>query len=165
MNKLFKEFFDSERSAGLILILSTLLSFVIANSFLGSSYRHFWHAQFLNHSIEFWINDGLMTVFFLLVGLEIEREMIVGELSDLRKSLLPAFAAVGGMLFPALIHFAFNMGTECTCRLGHRSGNGIQRRVRDPNGHGHRFCACYFIPARPESSADLKNIPDRFGYH
>jgi NhaA family Na+:H+ antiporter len=78
---------------------------------LGQGYLHIWHSDIFSKSAEFWINDGLMTVFFLLVGLEIEREIYIGELADFKKSLLPIFAAAGGMLFPFLIHFLLNQNT------------------------------------------------------
>ena len=117
--KLFKGFFESEKTGGLLLLVCTILSLVIANSGWGESYRHFWHSHLdlsfgsvdLNYSIEQWINDGLMTIFFLLVGLEIERELIAGELSSFSNAILPVAAAVGGMLFPAAIHYFFNHGT------------------------------------------------------
>ena len=116
---LFKKFFQSEKSGGFVLIACTLISLVLSNSGLGNSYLHFWHSNLdlsflgldLNYSIEKWINDGLMAIFFLLVGLEIERELYVGELSNFKSALLPIIAAVGGFAFPALIHFIFNAGT------------------------------------------------------
>ena len=124
---LFKEFFDSEKAGGLILIICTILSLVIANSSIGEAYLHFWHQHldlsFLNikldYSAEEWVNDGLMAIFFLLVGLEIERELYVGELSVFKNALLPILAAFGGMLVPALIHLGFNHD------LPTRSGMGI----------------------------------------
>ena len=111
LTKLFNEFFNSEKSAGLILMLCSIVSLLLANSAFGQNYIHLWHIDIFSKSTEFWINDGLMTVFFLLVGLEIEREIYVGELSNIKKSLLPIFAALGGMVFPAIIHFLFNQGT------------------------------------------------------
>ncbi len=111
LTKIFNEFFNSEKSAGLILIFCSFISILLANSIFGKSYLHIWHFDILSKPAEFWINDGFMTVFFLLVGLEIEREIYIGELSNIKKSLLPIFAAAGGMLFPALIHFVFNQGT------------------------------------------------------
>lgn len=111
LTKLFSEFFESERASGLVLLFCTFLSLVVTNSTLGEGYLHIWHFEILSKSVEFWINDGLMTIFFLLVGLEIEREIYIGELSDLKKSMLPVIAAVGGMAVPALIHFGFNSGT------------------------------------------------------
>jgi NhaA family Na+:H+ antiporter len=116
---LFKGFFESEKTGGILLLLCTIISLLIANSAWGESYTHFWHRKadlsfaglHLNYSVEQWINDGLMTIFFLLVGLEIERELYAGELSSLSNSILPVVAAVGGMVVPALIHYLFNVGT------------------------------------------------------
>ncbi|MEW6085361.1 MAG: Na+/H+ antiporter NhaA [Chloroflexota bacterium] len=127
LTKLFKEFFRSEQSSGVILILCTFLSIAIANSALGASYLDFWHRKVglevggfvLRQSVEHWINDGLMAVFFLLIGLEIERELYAGELSSLKNASLPMLAAVGGMAFPALFHYLFNRGT------GFQNGIGI----------------------------------------
>ncbi len=118
LTRSFKEFFESERAGGLVLLACTILSLFIANSSWGHSYLHFWHEKLdasfgvirLNYSIEEWINDGLMTIFFLLVGLEIERELYSGELKEIRNALLPIAAAIGGILFPALIHFMLNSG-------------------------------------------------------
>src|SRR5688572_8543056 len=117
---LFKKFFQSEKAGGFVLIACTLISLVLSNSGLGNSYLHFWHSNLdlsflgldLNYSIEKWINDGLMAIFFLLVGLEIERELYVGELSSFKSALLPVIAAFGGMAIPALIHYMFNAGTN-----------------------------------------------------
>ena len=117
--KLFNEFFQSEKSSGVVLLICSILSIIIANSFAGQSYTNFWHSNIISKPLEFWINDGLMTIFFLLVGLEIEREIYIGELSNVKKSLLPVFAAAGGMLVPALIHFSLNHGTN------YQSGFGI----------------------------------------
>lgn len=119
LTRLFQEFFESERTGGLTLVVCTILSMLIANSGWGEGWSHFWHARLdlsagpvlLDHSVEHWVNDGLMTVFFLLVGLEIEREIYIGELADFRKALLPILAALGGMLVPAGIHFLLNRGT------------------------------------------------------
>lgn len=107
-------------------MMATLVSLLIANSSLGAGYAHFWHSTLgadvvglhLPHSIGHWVNDGLMAVFFLLIGLEIEREVYSGELSDLKSAALPIFAAVGGMLLPALIHFGFNRGTPTQSGFG-----------------------------------------------
>jgi NhaA family Na+:H+ antiporter len=126
LTKLFVEFFESEQASGVILILCTITSILIANSYLGGGYLDFWHTKIgfetntisLKHSIEHWINDGLMTVFFLLIGLEIERELYIGELSDLKNATLPIFAAIGGMVTPALLHFLFNRGTETQAGVG-----------------------------------------------
>ena len=78
----------------------------------------FWQLKLGPLSVEHWINDALMAVFFLFIGLELERELYVGELSKLRNALLPAFAAVGGMIAPALFHFALNGGTPTQAGFG-----------------------------------------------
>jgi len=126
LTKLFTEFFESEQSSGIILILCTLTAIVIANSPFGKSFLDFWHIKLgfetrgiaLNQSLEHWVNDGLMAIFFLLIGLEIEREIYVGELSDLKSASLPIVAAIGGMAVPALFHFAFNQGTATQNGIG-----------------------------------------------
>ncbi|HEY6503549.1 MAG TPA: Na+/H+ antiporter NhaA [Chitinophagaceae bacterium] len=120
ITRLYKEFFDSEKSGGMVLLICTISSLAIANSAWGVLYLDFWHSYAdlsflsieLNYSIEHWINDGLMTVFFLLVGLEIERELYVGELKEIKNAILPVAAAIGGMLVPAAIHFLCNTGTD-----------------------------------------------------
>ena len=119
LTKLFREFFESEKTSGLILVFCTVASILIANSALGEGWLHFWHTHLnlsfgavpLDYSVEHWVNDGLMAIFFLLVGLEIEREIYIGELADFRNALLPILAAAGGMLIPAALHFAFNHGS------------------------------------------------------
>lgn len=119
MTKLFGDFFDSEKAGGFILIACTLLSLLLANSSFGESYLHLWHFQLANHPLEYWINDGLMTIFFLLIGLELEREIYIGELSNYKNALLPISAAIGGMLIPAGLYLALNHGTTT------QSGAGI----------------------------------------
>src|SRR5206468_12596164 len=89
-----------------------------ANSPFGAVYLHFWQVPVAGLSIELWINDALMAVFFLLIGLELERELYNGELSDLRNALLPIMAAAGGIMAPALIHFGLNPGTPAQAGLG-----------------------------------------------
>lgn len=117
--QLYKDFFESEKSGGLVLIAFTLTSLFIANSNFGNSYIHMWETQFAGHSIEHWINDGLMTIFFLLIGLELEREIYKGELTHIKDALLPVFGAVGGMIVPATIFLLFNFRTST------QSGAGI----------------------------------------
>ena len=107
----FKEFFSSEKSGGLLLLVCTALSLLLANSSLQTGYLQFWHYSIAGHAFEYWINDGLMTLFFLLIGLELERELYDGELSNFKAALLPLVAAIGGMLVPASIHFIFNHNT------------------------------------------------------
>lgn len=126
LSRLFHEFFTSEKSAGFVLVACTVLSLLLANVFIGQSYIDFWHhkAGFvigdinLRLSIEHWINDGLMAVFFLLVGLEIERELYTGELSSIKSASLPVVAAFGGMIIPALFHFGLNAGTDTQSGFG-----------------------------------------------
>ena len=123
---IFNDFFNSEKSGGLILIICTIASILIANTSIGNAYLHFWHSDLnlsfakisLNYSVEHWINDGLMAIFFLMVGLEIERELYIGELSDFKNALLPIIAAIGGMMIPALFHFFFNHGTSTQSGIG-----------------------------------------------
>ncbi len=111
LSKTFKNFFDSEKSSAVLLIICTAVSLFITNSVFGANYLNFWHAYVGGLSLEHWVNDALMAVFFLFIGLELERELYVGELSDFRNALLPIVAAVGGLCLPALIHFLLNMGT------------------------------------------------------
>ena len=111
MTKLLREFFESEKAGGLVLIVCTVLSLLIANSAIGEGYLDFWHIQFAGHSIGHWVNDGLMAIFFLLIGLELEREIYNGELSNIKDALLPLFGAIGGFLIPAAIYMFFNIGT------------------------------------------------------
>jgi NhaA family Na+:H+ antiporter len=110
ISRTFHHFFESEKSSGILLILCTIASLLVANSSFGSAYLHFWHADVAGLSVEQWVNDALMAIFFLFVGLELERELYSGELSDLRNALLPIFAATGGVIVPALIHFSLNHG-------------------------------------------------------
>ncbi len=116
--RLFLDFFKSEKFSGFLLIGCTALSLLVANSSWGESYAHFWHYPFAGLTVELWINDGLMAVFFLLVGLEIEREIYIGELSTFRLAILPIVAALGGMLVPAGIHLFLNNGTPTASGAG-----------------------------------------------
>lgn len=110
--KPFKRFFSSQSNGGIILMLCVVISLVIANSSLGSSFNDLLSNQFgfendyieLKYSLLLWINDGLMAIFFLMVGLEIKRELVEGELSSIKQASLPIIAALGGMLVPALIY-------------------------------------------------------------
>ena len=119
ITSLFKEFFENEKTGGFILIACTILSLVLANSIWSENYMHIWHYQLGNHSLTHWINDGLMTIFFLLIGLELEREIYSGELSNIKNALLPISGALGGMLLPAGLFLLLNFGTET------QSGAGI----------------------------------------
>ena len=119
LSKLYTEFTESEQTSGMVLIAATIVSIAIANSIWGTAYQGFWQMDVganiaglhLKHNIGHWVNDGLMAIFFLLIGLEIEREIYKGELSDLKSASLPIAAAIGGMFLPALLHFYFNRGT------------------------------------------------------
>lgn len=118
LSNTFKEFFDSEKSSGILLIICTIVSMLLANSWLGENYVGLWKMYVGGLSLEHWINDLLMAIFFLLIGLELERELVSGELSSVKRALLPVFAALGGMLVPAGIHFIFNNGTPSQAGIG-----------------------------------------------
>ena len=116
----FQDFAHKESSGGILLMAATVAALVWANSPWGEGYAALWHTKLtvglggfsLSKDLTHWINDGLMAVFFLVVGLEIKREILVGELSSLRRAALPIVAAVGGAVVPALIYVAFTAGTE-----------------------------------------------------
>ena len=114
----FKKFLHSSQSSGIILILCVAISLLIANSSLGASFQNLLDTKIgteifhLNYPLSIWINDGLMAIFFLLVGLEIKREIVEGELSSFKSASLPIIAAVGGMAVPAGIFYLFNQGTD-----------------------------------------------------
>jgi NhaA family Na+:H+ antiporter len=118
LSNTFKSFFESEKSSGILLIICTLVSLLLANSMLGANYLSIWQMYVSGLSIEHWINDALMAIFFLLIGLELERELYNGELSDFKNALLPIFAAIGGICVPALIHFALNTGMPTQAGIG-----------------------------------------------
>ncbi|WNM18417.1 Na+/H+ antiporter NhaA [Flavobacterium capsici] len=119
ITKLFKDFLESEKIGGFLLILCTIISLIFANSIFSSEYIHIWHNDIGGKPLEYWINDGLMAIFFLLIGLELEREIYIGELSNFKKASLPIFAAIGGMIVPAALYLFLNYGTET------QSGAGI----------------------------------------
>jgi len=110
--KLFNEFFNSEKAGGLILVFATIFSLFLANSAFSENYIKIWDYDIGGHSLVHWINDGLMAIFFLLIGLELEREIYDGELSSFKNASLPIFGAIGGMVIPALIFSLLNFGTE-----------------------------------------------------
>ncbi len=115
-----QEFMHAETSGGIILIFCTIIALIWANSPFADSYYHLWYTYItfdlggfvLKHSLHHWINDGLMVIFFFVVGLEIKRELLVGELSSIKKAALPVAGALGGMILPAIIYLAFNGGKE-----------------------------------------------------
>jgi len=119
LTQLFNEFFNSEKTGGLILILSTVVSLILANSAFQGNYIEFWKMDLGGYPITHAINDGLMAIFFLMIGLELEREIYIGELFDLKSASLPIMGAIGGMLLPAALFMLFNYGTST------QSGAGI----------------------------------------
>ena len=112
ITKFFKEFFSNSQSSGILLVFCVLISLMIANSSTSAGFQSFLDQAWGPYSVSVWINDGLMAVFFLLVGLEIKRELLDGELSNFKNASLPILAAIGGMLVPAAIFTLFNHGTE-----------------------------------------------------
>ncbi len=114
----FNRFVESEKAGGILLIVCTIVSLLLANSPVAAPYLQFWHLPLAGLSVELWINDALMAIFFLLIGLELQREIQSGELSTIRSALLPMVAAVGGIAVPALIHFALNGGTASQAGMG-----------------------------------------------
>jgi NhaA family Na+:H+ antiporter len=122
-----QRFFRKEASSSILLLGATLIALVWANSQIGETYHKFWHTEIsiilgnykVSRTLVHWINDGFMTLFFFTVGLEIKREILVGELAAPKKAMLPIAAALGGMLVPGLIYLAFNFGSK------HMSGWGI----------------------------------------
>lgn len=115
-----QEFINDSRAVGITLIICTIISLFVSNSAWSDGYIAFWDTTLhspleglnLPHSILHFINDALMAIFFLLVGMEIKRELLVGELSDFKRASLPVFAAIGGMVIPALLYFSLNAGTD-----------------------------------------------------
>ena len=114
----FKDFIASGKAGGIVLIACTLASLLLANSPLGSDYLRLWQITVGGLSIENWVNDALMAIFFLLIGLELERELYNGELSSLKNALLPMVAAIGGICVPAFIHASLNWGTGTQAGIG-----------------------------------------------
>ena len=117
--KLFRHFFESEKAGGLILVFATIISLCIANSSWQAEYIGFFQQHLGSHTVVEWINDALMTIFFLMIGLELEREIYDGELSNFKSAALPVFGAFGGMLIPAGLFLLFNYATPT------QSGAGI----------------------------------------
>lgn len=115
---IYKKFLEAESKGGIILILCMVLSIIIANTFLGPYLTSLLKFEFgfgglgLKYSTLSWINDGLMAIFFLYVGLEIKREIVDGELKSIKQASLPIIAALGGMLMPAALYFLFNNHTD-----------------------------------------------------
>ncbi|MCD4758427.1 MAG: Na+/H+ antiporter NhaA [Arcobacteraceae bacterium] len=112
----FQDFISKEAFSGLLLFTATILAVIVANSSLSQEYYDLWHAPLgvtmgdmnISMNLSMWINDGLMALFFLMVGLEIKREMLIGELSSVKKASFPVVAAIGGMVIPALVYVGLN---------------------------------------------------------
>ncbi|MGC8864551.1 MAG: Na+/H+ antiporter NhaA [Bacteroidales bacterium] len=112
----FQEFIKFEASSGILLIISAVTAIMLANSQLSDAFLGIWQSSFsislgewsLSKPLQLWINDGLMAIFFFMVGLEIKRELISGELSNLQAAMTPVIAALGGMIVPAILYTAFN---------------------------------------------------------
>lgn len=121
-----EEFIHRQTTSGVLLMLCAVAALIIANGDYSNAYQQFFKQPFtiglenfnLSKSMHHWINDGLMAIFFLVVGLELKRELLVGELANLRQALLPIIAAVGGMVFPALIYFSINFGSHAAVGWG-----------------------------------------------
>ncbi|GAK84546.1 Na+/H+ antiporter NhaA type [Vibrio ponticus] len=108
MSDIIRDFFKMESAGGVLLVIAAAIAMTIANSPLNETYQAFLHSYVLGMSVSHWINDGLMAIFFLLIGLEVKRELLEGALKSRETAIFPAIAAVGGMLAPALVYLAFN---------------------------------------------------------
>ena len=111
LTKLFNRFFHSGKSGAIILFFCTAVSLILTNSGV-DGYVDFWSTKLADDTLVHWINDGLMAIFFLMIGLELEREIYIGELSNIQNALFPVFAAVGGMILPAGVYLVINWGGE-----------------------------------------------------
>ena len=115
--KLIEEFIHKESAGGMLLILATIFALILSNTFMLPLYQSFIHIPVeirvgsleLDKSLYHWVNDGLMAIFFLLIGLEVKREILEGHLSTMKQVALPGIAAIGGMVVPAIIYLAFNI--------------------------------------------------------
>jgi NhaA family Na+:H+ antiporter len=114
----FERFLHQQTTTGLVLMFMTVVALILANSPLADAYAHIFHTHIvvgigdykIDHSLHHWINDGLMALFFFVIGLEIKREILVGELSDVRNAMLPIVAALGGVIMPAVFYYSINQG-------------------------------------------------------
>lgn len=118
LTETFDRFIRSEQFSSALLLACTLAALLMTNSPLGPAYLSMWQVDVAGMSVAHWVNDALMAVFFLLIGLELERELYVGELSEPKKALLPIVAAIGGMAAPALVHYLFNRGMATQDGIG-----------------------------------------------
>ncbi|WP_217520253.1 Na+/H+ antiporter NhaA [Vibrio metschnikovii] len=108
MIRMIRSFFKTEAAGGVLLVMAAIAAMLIANSPVNELYQHALHAYVFGMSLSHWVNDGLMAIFFLLIGLEVKRELIEGSLKSKEQALFPAIAALGGMLAPALVYTWFN---------------------------------------------------------
>ncbi len=111
-------FLQSKKSGGLLLVFATVISLILANSPWQTSYIDFWHMDIQGYTLVHWINDGLMTLFFLYIGLQLKRELYEGKLSTLKSASLPFFGALGGMIIPAGFFMWLNFGTDTQAGAG-----------------------------------------------
>jgi len=122
----FEHFLHAQTTTGIILMSMTIVALILANTPLADIYSHLFHIKIdfsvgswsLSHSLHHWINDGLMAIFFFMVGLEIKREVLIGELSEIKVAILPILSAIGGMILPALIYLSINAGTPSSIGWG-----------------------------------------------
>ncbi|MDF1874938.1 Na+/H+ antiporter NhaA [Sulfurimonas sp. SAG-AH-194-I05] len=122
----FEHFLHAQTTTGIVLICMTIIALILANTPLTEAYAHFFHVKVnlsvgdwhLEHTIHHWINDGLMAIFFFIIGLEIKREILVGELSNIKVAMLPILSAIGGMVLPALIYLSINYGEQSAVGWG-----------------------------------------------
>lgn len=114
VNSFVSDFFSSPMAGGIVLIIASLIAIIVANSPLGDGYVHLLKSKVAGLTVEHWVNDALMAIFFMFVGLEIKRELLVGQLATWSQRALPGFAALGGMIVPALIYVSFNIGNDET---------------------------------------------------
>ncbi|WP_237261955.1 Na+/H+ antiporter NhaA [Thiomicrorhabdus immobilis] len=114
----FEHFLHQQTTTGLVLMIMTVVALILANSPISETYAHIFHTKLavslgdfsINHTLHHWINDGLMALFFFVIGLEIKREVLSGELSEPKNAILPILAAIGGVAAPALIYYYINLG-------------------------------------------------------
>ena len=117
-SKIFVDLFNTEKSSGGLLVICTIVSLALANSSGGHTYQDFWRLKIGGLTLVHWINDASMAVFFLFIGLELKRELYVGELSKIKNALLPVAGAIGGIAVPAAIHLTLNFGTPTQAGVG-----------------------------------------------
>ena len=131
------KFFLRESFAGILMLLCAAVSLTLSNTSLGAYYQWLWSYNLMGHPVAHWINDGLMAVFFLLIGLELKRELLIGRLRTFERAMLPAVAAIGGMILPAFIYIFINYRH----RLRHRHLGTLGRQsARQSESPAHLSC-------------------------